>query len=253
LAERGFEVYGTTRAADAHFADAAAIKVVQLDVRDDESVRRGLHGVLNQTGRLDVLVNAAGVMFLGAIEETRLAEARGVFETNFFGVLRLCQAVLPIMRAQRYGRIVNISSVLGFLPAPYMGVYAASKHAVEGYSESLDHEVRQFGIRVCVVEPGFTRTRLADNSQQAEQRLPEYGRERDRVEVAVRGATAMGNEPLTVASAVLRAATSPHPRLRYPAGHEATRLRLLRRFAPSGLLDRGLRKQFGLNPAVVNR
>jgi short-subunit dehydrogenase len=136
-----------------------------LDVRDEESVDAGVQAVLDQAGRIDALINNAGSVLFGSLEETSIDEAKALFETNFFGVLRMCQAVLPIMRRQNDGRIVNISSVLGFLPAPYMGIYATTKHALEGYSESLDHEVRQFGIRVSLIEPGFTRTNLNKNSE----------------------------------------------------------------------------------------
>ena len=103
--------------------------------------------------------------FTGALEETSLEEARQQFETNFFGVLRVTNAVLPGMRQAGYGRIVNISSVLGFLPAPYMGMYAASKHAVEGYTETLDHEVRRFGVRAVLVEPAYTKTKINGNEK----------------------------------------------------------------------------------------
>ncbi len=115
---------------------------------------------------------------LGAVEETTIAEAATVLDTNLFGILRTTQAALPHMRRQRHGRIINVSSVLGFLPAPYMGIYSASKHAVEGLSETLDHEVRQFGIRVTLVEPSYTKTGLDTNAPQARSKIPDYDRER---------------------------------------------------------------------------
>jgi len=98
--------------------------------------------VLDKAGRIDALVNNAGYTLIGSLEETSIEEAKELFDTNFFGVLRMSQAVLPVMREQGYGRIANIDSVVGFVPAPYQGIYAASKHALEGYSESLDDEVR---------------------------------------------------------------------------------------------------------------
>src|SRR4029077_6998415 len=122
---------------------------------------------------------SAGTAMIGAGEETTPEEALDLFDTNFFGVMRMTQAVLPAMRAQRSGRIINISSVLGFLPAPFMSVYAATKHAVEGYSESLDHEVRNFGVRVIVVEPGFTRTHLGDGASNGHG-LADYRDDRER-------------------------------------------------------------------------
>ena len=156
------------------------------------------------------------------------------------------QQVLPTMRNQRSGRIVNISSVVGFVAAPYMGLYAATKHAIEGYSESLDHEVRQFGIRVSVVEPGWTRTNLGQNGQLVNHPLEICARDRASALEAIRRSIARGDEPAVVASVVLKALTDRSPRLRYQAGREAESLNLLRKWAPAKLLDKGLRKQFGL-------
>ncbi len=202
--------------------------------------------MLDQAGRIDALVNNAGYTLIGSLEETSMEEAKEVFETNFFGVLRMSQAVLPTMREQGYGRIANISSVVGFLPAPYQGIYAASKHALEGYSESLDHEVRQFGIRVAVIEPGFTRTNIAQNGQLAGQLLTAYASERNRVLDAIKERIANGEDPVRVASVVLEALTSRSPQLRYLAGRDAKFVSVLRKFAPSKLFEKGLRKQFRL-------
>ena len=155
-----------------------------LDVRDDESVKRGVEEILAKSGRIDVLVNNAGSSIVGAIEETDTAQARDLFDVNFFGAVGVTRAVLPTMRAQRSGRIVFVSSVLGFLPAPYMGFYAASKHAIEGYAESLDHEVRGLGIRAILVEPTFMKTRLDRNAAVAAQTIGDYAATRARVGAA---------------------------------------------------------------------
>src|SRR5690349_3978546 len=114
-------------------------------------------------GHIDLLVNNAGIGLLGAAEESSTAQAQGLFDVNVFGVLRMTNAVLPAMRLQRKGTIINVSSVLGLIPAPYSALYAATKHAIEGYSESLDHELRTFGIRVALVEPAYTRTSFEEN------------------------------------------------------------------------------------------
>ncbi|HEY3136064.1 MAG TPA: SDR family NAD(P)-dependent oxidoreductase [Blastocatellia bacterium] len=134
LLERGFRTFGTLRETSADTGSPSSVELVQLDVRDEDSVRSRVNAVVNRAGRIDALVNSAGYVLVGALEETSIEEARRIFETNFFGTLRMCQAVLPIMREQKYGRIANVSSVLGFLPAPYMGLYAASKYAIEGSS-----------------------------------------------------------------------------------------------------------------------
>jgi NAD(P)-dependent dehydrogenase (short-subunit alcohol dehydrogenase family) len=167
LASRGFRVFGTTRRSGEPGRQLSDVELVRLDVRDEESVRSCVKTVLDKAGRIDALINNAGYTLIGALEETTIDEAKQLFETNFFGAMRMTQAVLRSMRERRSGRIINIGSVVGFVPAPYQGIYCASKHALEGYSESLDHEVRQFGIRVSVIEPGFTRTNIAQNSQMA--------------------------------------------------------------------------------------
>src|SRR3989475_10937670 len=211
LSGRGFRVFGTMRKPSEINGPLEGVELVRLDVRDEESVRSCLRTVLDQAGRIDALVNNAGYTLIGSLEETSIEEAKDVFETNFFGVLRMSQALLPIMREQGYGRIANISSVLGFLPAPYQGIYAASKHALEGYSESLDHEVRQFGIRVSVIEPGFTRTKISQNSQVAGRRPEAYESEGNPVLYGVPGKTPNGEKSFTSPPAVPEAPTGPPP------------------------------------------
>src|SRR5262249_61422314 len=146
FAERGFRVFGTHRRRMPGNLPASVI-LQQMDVNDDDSVRQAISAAVADAGRIDALVNNAGYALVGAIEETSLAEARDQFETNFFGALRVTQQILPIMRRQGAGRIVNVSSVLGVIPGPCLGIYTATKHAIEGYTETLDHEVRRFGIR----------------------------------------------------------------------------------------------------------
>jgi NAD(P)-dependent dehydrogenase (short-subunit alcohol dehydrogenase family) len=140
LTERGARVFGTAR--DPKSAQPIpGVEIVRMDVTDDASVSEAVQGIVRKAGPAQILVNNAGYALTGALEETSLEEARQQFETNFFGVLRVTNAVLPEMRQAGHGRIVNISSVVGFIPAPFMGMYAASKHAIEGYTETLDHEV----------------------------------------------------------------------------------------------------------------
>lgn len=249
LSEKGFRVFGTMRKPGEAVGQLGDVELVQLDVRDEESVRSCVGTVLDQAGRIDALVNNAGYVLMGSLEETSIEEAKEVFETNFFGVLRMCQSVLPIMRQQGYGRIANISSVVGFLPAPFQGIYAASKHALEGYSESLDHEVRRFGIRASLIEPGFTRTKIGQNARLTSRPLVAYAGERDRALDVVRVSFADGAEPVTAASVVFEALTTAAPRLRYPVGREAKFLSLLRKLVPPKLFEKGLRKQFGLAEA----
>src|SRR5438876_5213016 len=180
LAERGTRVFGTVRNPQSA-QPIPGVEIVRTEVTDDASVNEAVQGIVRKAGPIQLLVNSAGYSFMGALEETSVAEARQQFETNLFGVLRVTNTVLPGMRQQGYGRIVNISSVLGFLPAPYMGIYAASKHAVEGYTETLDHEIRRFGVRAVLVEPAYTRTKLSGNAKSAKITLEAYADERKRL------------------------------------------------------------------------
>ena len=143
-----------------HLAPVKGVTFLDLDVTSDESVAAAVGQAIQRFGRIDVLVNNAGVGSAGAAEENSVAPARTVFDINVFGVIRMTNAVLRHMRAQGSGRIINVSSVVGLMPQPYMAVYVASKHAVEGYSESVDHEVRDYGVRVLLVEPAWTNTAL---------------------------------------------------------------------------------------------
>jgi short-subunit dehydrogenase len=217
-----------------------------MDVTDDASVNEAIQGIVQKAGPIEVLVNNAGYGLTGALEETTVAEARDQFETNFFGVLRVTNAVLAGMRQAGYGRIVNISSVVGFIPAPFMGIYTASKHAVEGYTETLDHEVRQFGVRAVLVQPSYTKSNINQNEKAAQTRLEAYAVHRQRMHDVVANGVKNGDDPQLVAETVWRAVTARSHRLRYPVG-QAVLLSRLRRFAPAALFDRAIRKESALN------
>ncbi|SDE92274.1 Short-chain dehydrogenase [Variovorax sp. CF079] len=244
FAKRGCRVFGTVRSAS-KAVPLPGVELVEMDVLNEASVQRGIKLIIDQTGRIDVLVNNAGMNMIGAVEETTTSEAASLFDINVFGILRTTQAVLPHMRAQRRGRIVNVSSVLGFLPAPYMGLYSASKHAVEGLSETLDHEVRQFGIRVTLVEPSYTRTNLEANSPQAKSKIDDYDRERDIASRSIADSVNGAPEPDGVAITIVEAALGTWRMRRTPAG-QASLLSKLRRFMPAGPVDASLRKTLGL-------
>jgi NAD(P)-dependent dehydrogenase (short-subunit alcohol dehydrogenase family) len=245
FAEKGYRVFGTVRNIETA-QPINGVELLELDVRDETAVRNGIQTIIARANRIDVLVNSAGAALLGAMEETSVSEAQTLFDTNVFGILRVAKAVLPYMRDQRSGRIVNISSVLGFLPAPYMGLYSASKHAVEGLSETLDHEVRKFGIRVSLVEPSFTKTNMDINAPQTSLTLSAYDKDRDVVIVAIQKNVQKAPDPDEVASTILNAASGKWKMRRTPKG-EASLLRKLRRFMPFGPVDAGLRKTFGLS------
>ena len=246
LAMAGYKVYGTSRRAAK--ANQRSFELLPLDVTSSESVETTVKEVLRLEGRIDLLVNNAGFgIALAAAEESSIEQARSIFETNFFGIVRMTRAVVPHMRRQRAGRIINIGSVLGFLPMPYAALYAATKHAVEGYSESLDHELRTRGIRVSVIEPAYTKTQFDANFVEPDSKLDEYREIRASLGKTLTEVMAAADDPGIVADVVLKAACAARPKLRYTAGVRAGRLRLLRRFAPAGLVDTGIRKDLRLD------
>jgi NAD(P)-dependent dehydrogenase (short-subunit alcohol dehydrogenase family) len=250
LAKAGYKVYGTSRRGGD--ASARSFDMLPLDVTSDESVDAAVQKLMQLDGRIDLLVNNAGfgVAPAGA-EESSVEQARSIFDTNFFGIVRMTRAVVPQMRRQGAGRIINIGSVLGFLPMPYGALYAATKHAIEGYSESLDHELRTRGIRVSVIEPAYTKTPFDANFLEPDAKLDEYREVRAAVNQRVKEVMATAELPGVVADVVLKAASAARPKLRYTAGGLASRLRLLRRFAPAGLVDAGIRRDLRLDATHV--
>lgn len=245
LSQAGFKVYGSSRRGDDGVQRGYQMQA--LDVTSDASVQAAVAEVIGREGRIDLLVNNAGIGAAPAgAEETTVQQAQAIFDTNFFGVVRMTRAVLPHMRARGAGRILHIGSVLGFLPMPYGALYAASKHAIEGYAESLDHELRNWGIRSIVIEPAYTKTPLDANSLEPDAMLDAYSQVRHTVSRRVEAAMAAAEGPDVVAETVLLAAQASKPKLRYTAGSLAKRLRLLRSFAPASLVDAGLRKDLGL-------
>src|SRR6266851_352446 len=250
LAERGARTFGTVR--DLRRANPIAqVELIAMDLNDEMSVTEAVGSVLEKAGKIDILINNAGYSLAGGLEETSVEEARQLFETNFFGVLRVTQAVLPSMRRNGYGRIVNISSMLGLLPGPYRGIYAASKHALEGYTETLDHEVRAFGIRAVLVEPMYTKTKIAKNEKSVQAAIPAYADQKQRVTEIIEQETANGDAPYDVAEVVCDAASAKSPCLRYPVG-EGVMLSRFRRFVPSRIFESVFRKRFQLDGATPN-
>jgi NAD(P)-dependent dehydrogenase (short-subunit alcohol dehydrogenase family) len=244
LSTAGYKVYGTSRRKAQ--AEQPSFATLSLDVTRDESVEAAVKEVIGIEGRIDLLVNDAGfgVAPAGA-EESSIEQAQAIFDTNFMGIVRMTRAVVPHMRQQGSGRIINIGSVLGFLPMPYMALYSATKHAVAGYSEALDHELRTMGIRVSVVEPAYINTPFDVNVLKPDAPIDVYRVIREGVEKRVKEALASADGPEIVAEMVLKAALADRPKLHYAPGL-ASRMRFLRRFAPTGVLDAGVRKDLRL-------
>jgi len=244
LHKAGFYVFGTSRRAAPQRADG--VTMLTCDVTDDASVAKLVNDVLANAGRIDLLVNNAGLGLLGAAEESSIAQAQALFDVNVFGVLRVTNAVLPVMRRQGAGRIVNLSSVLGLIPAPYSALYASTKHAIEGYSESLDHELRSYGIRVVLAEPAYTRTSFEENLTRPDRPLDVYDSPRAAATEVWQKSMMTAEAPQIVADTILKAATASVPKTRYTAGKMARQVSLLRRFVPASAFDKSLRRQNGL-------
>src|SRR5258706_408993 len=211
LAGAGWRVFGTSRHADATGPRGVAMRV--LDVQSDDSVAAGVGQVLAEAGRLDLLVNNAGLGHDSLIEETSPAQARYVLETNFWGVVRVTTAALPAMRQQRAGRIIVVGSLAGLIGAVGMAYYSASKFALEGWAEALSYEVEPFGVRVSLVEPGFFRTNSSASMLTAAHTLSDYDAMRGNVLATLVRARARGGDPRCVAQVIVRLARSPRPRL----------------------------------------
>ena len=254
LAGRGWTVYATARKVDT-LRDLASrgIKTLPLDVCDETSMRAAVAAVEQAEGAVGVLVNNAGYGQEGAFEEVPMEQVRRQFETNVFGLIRLSQLVLPGMRRQRWGKIINMSSMGGKLTLPGGSMYHATKHAVESLSDALRFEVRDFGIDVVVIEPGPIKTRFGDTAVASIEGL--LGRESPYAQFNTRLARMikeayegpMGRfaaEPDAVARVVERAMTSDRPRSRYPVTFAARLLMRLRKWLPDRGFDAFLRTQF---------
>jgi NAD(P)-dependent dehydrogenase (short-subunit alcohol dehydrogenase family) len=246
LSERGYRVFGTSRHPTAS-DPMPAVEMLPLDVRDDDSARACIQAIADRAGRLDVLINNAGYELAGALEELSQDEARAQFETNFFGVVRMVDAVLPLMRRQQRGHIVNVGSLSGLSAVPFLGIYSASKFALEGYTEALRHEVKPFNIQVSLTEAGFLKTPMMHHRQLAANRLSDYDAWRQRALNAIRGYEEKAPGPEAVAETLLAILSSNSPRLRYLIGEQAKTVARLRRFLPAGMYELGVRRTFSLD------
>lgn len=232
LARNRFHTYATMRniekSADIQEItnkERLSLQVIQLDVNDDASIRNSIKRVERENERIDVLVNNAGYGLVGAFEDLSVEEIKSQFETNFFGVIRLTQQVLPIMRKQKSGTIVNVSSGAGRIGFPGMSAYVSSKFALEGLSESMSYELEPFGIKVVIIEPGVIRTNFKKNSVMSEKSLDNssispYSSIIQKIDSSISSIIEHATPPEDVAKAILHAITSNNPELRYLVGND---------------------------------
>ncbi len=256
LYKKGCRVYGTSRTAqDLPMTSvreedrSPTFELIPMDVNSGESIERAVEFVVNREDRLDVLVNCAGYGLAGAAEDTREEEARDQVETNFFGVFRLCRSVLPIMRQQRAGYVVNVSSIGGLIGIPFQSLYSASKFAVEGFTEALRAEVHQFGIQVVLIEPGDFHTGFTAHRRKAiaAEENPVY-RELFARALGVMEADEMnGSTPGKIGPLLERIITTRSPRARYRIGPASERLAVeLKKVMPSRLFEWAIMKYYQL-------
>jgi NAD(P)-dependent dehydrogenase (short-subunit alcohol dehydrogenase family) len=236
LARNGYLTYATMRnLAKRDSVQSTAekqhlsIRTVQLDVTDENSVKNAIQSILSESGRIDLLVNNAGYGLTGALEDIRIDEIRALYETNLFGVIRVTQAVLPTMRKQGSGRIINISSGAGRIGYPGGSAYVSSKFALEGLSESMAYEIEQFGIRTVLVEPGFVRTNFGENiviTKKAQDPNSPYSQMMMQMKSSSyrRRMIENASDADLVASVVVEAATAKEPNLRYLAGKDVQQM-----------------------------
>jgi NAD(P)-dependent dehydrogenase (short-subunit alcohol dehydrogenase family) len=230
LARNGYITYATMRSPEKDTTIKTAVQkeglpitVVQLDVTDDNSVKNAVDHIISEAGRIDVLVNNAGYSLGGALEDLSMEEIKSQYETNLFGLIRVSQAVLPTMRKQRSGRILNISSGAGIFGFPGLSAYVSTKFAVEGLSESIAYELEPFGIKVILIEPGFIKTNFAHAmvvAKKAQDPASPYSELMQRIMASASELAKNASTADLVATIILDAASNPNPRLRYLAGKD---------------------------------
>jgi NAD(P)-dependent dehydrogenase (short-subunit alcohol dehydrogenase family) len=248
LAARGYRVFGTRRTVLEPEAESS-IEMLSMNLDDEPSVNAAIKTLLANSGRIDAVINNAGFALMGAVEDTSIEEAKAQMETNFFGVLRVCRAVLPTMRQQRSGHILNISSLAGVIGLPFNGLYSASKFALEGMTESLRLETRKYGIHVVLIEPGDFRTGLpaARRTSSGSQTNDAYSSAFARFKVAQDKDESNAPSPEPIAYLVEKILSSRSPRLRYTVGMAGQRIvSPLKRLLPQRLFEWALRQALNL-------
>lgn len=221
-----------------------------LDVRREDRVEAFVARALEKAGRIDCVVNAAGYALGGAVEEASLDEAKALFDVNFFGAVRVIQAVLPIMRRQRSGTVINVSSGAAQVAEPFAGHYSASKFAIEGLTEALRMEVRPLGVHAVLLVPGWTRTNIVGNSRYPSNAILDYATVRNRIESLVRNFVASAPTADDVARTIARIVRTDEPRLRYRVGKDVVSSYWTKWLLPAPVYERLVRSYYQLDRAL---
>ena len=247
LADNGFIVYGTSRK---EMSGKKSFHPLQMDVTDMESIKKGVSGIINDQGKIDIVINNAGVGIAGALELATMDEARLQMETNFMGTANVCSAVIPYLKQRPDAKIINISSVGGIMGIPFQGLYSASKFAVEGYSETLRMELNQFGIKVVLIEPGDFNTGFTYNRRLSEKTIihPDYKDAFNRAIEIINEDELNGADPERIARLVRKIIMKKNPGFRYVTGHlSQVLLAYLKKIMPVNWYQSIMRSHYQIN------
>tara|TARA_Y100000815_G_scaffold259241_1_gene269495 strand:+ start:494 stop:1360 length:867 start_codon:yes stop_codon:yes gene_type:complete len=246
LAQNGYKVYGAARRIDKLRAlETYGIKPISLDVTQQESAETCINQILKEEGKIDVLVNNAGAGFYGALEDVPLQDGRNMLDVNLFGVLRLIQKVLPNMRKNKSGKIVNISSIGGKIGMPMGGWYSAGKFAIEGVSDVLRNEVKQFGIDVIVIEPGGTNSEMEGKGMGFLKKVSENSAYKNLSDGLIKMYSDIkASDPIVIAKLIRKSIEAKHPKTRYAGGAMAKPMLFMRKILSDKLFDKMLMSQF---------
>lgn len=245
LADKGFKVYGTSRQPN---GESNIFEMIQLDVLDVSSIEKAINKIIQKEGRLDVVINNAGMGITGPIEETPTDEMRKAFETNFFGVIEVVKAVLPQMRKQNHGLIINVTSIAGYMGLPFRGIYSTTKGALEILTETLSMEVKQFNIKVTNVAPGDFATNIASGryhtpvfEDSAYAKI--YKKNLDLMDEHVDA----GKDPILIAKHIYKIIQDPNPKLHYKVGEVMQKFSIvLKRVLPDRMYEKLIMKHYGM-------
>jgi short-subunit dehydrogenase len=240
----GHIVIGTSRDSS-KLSDSHNFELITLDVTSADSVSSCFESLFHKIETLDILINNAGIAIVGSIEETTIEQARLQFETNFWGNVRVNNAVLPVFRRQGFGHIICIGSLAGLIGVPFQGYYSASKHSLEGYMKSLKYEVEPFGIKLSLIEPGFFKTNLHNAFVYAEKRIEDYNPAREKVYSTLKNAIESASSPDILADKISKIITKKNPKFKYRVGTDAKFLPIVDFIFPK-LFETGLKSKFKL-------